>query len=595
MGVSLRTSEDIFLDQDLIRGSKFEIFVPSRSRVEFYRNERLLSVQVLDFGLQEVDTRSFPQGSYDVQVVMTEDDGNVIRETRFFTKTGYLGVRSRPIFFGQVGLARDELDALDIPVYQVGTRWRATDILQLEASVQGTEDLAVGEVGILGFYRDILFGAGFSSSTENDIGYLANVSGQVLGLGFSASYSGAPGDSERELKENLDPEEERLQKLVNQAAFKRRGMSGSLYKTFGPLRFRYAGNLNEREAQTEEEEESYRWAHGPSIEWKIMEEGPVSIRWNAEFLQTNDGDQYSTDLNFRYKFSPDFSITTRANYRGDEDSDTLIGNFLTDYNTKDRTLRGTRLQLRMQGRQEERDVVSGGEGEDQEKTTKTDRELRTELHVEHTNLYLDSETFLVANRFGESDTNNIGGFVESNFIVTGGGVSVSNPVQTESLLLASIESETTESEFDVVVNDVVMDTVKAGETVAIGVTPYKTYTIRVRPKQNSDLVSYDPSIEKVVFFPGNVVRRVWNVERIFIGLGRLVNEEGEPIPLVRIKGTKEYAFSEKDGTFQIEISGTEGLRVETNKRNCTLDLPEVTSPEYFVDFGDVVCVPNVEQ
>ncbi|MCC6220605.1 MAG: TcfC E-set like domain-containing protein, partial [Deltaproteobacteria bacterium] len=81
VGLSVQTSENIITNQSLLRGSKLEVFVPSHARVDFFRGGRLLSSQVLDYGLQEINTVAFPQGSYDVDIVITEDDGSVSRES----------------------------------------------------------------------------------------------------------------------------------------------------------------------------------------------------------------------------------------------------------------------------------------------------------------------------------------------------------------------------------------------------------------------------------------------------------------------------------------------------------------------------------
>ena len=83
LGAAFGTAEDIFVSQEALRGSRFQIFVPSRSRVEFYRSDRLLAVQMLDFGLQDIDTSAFPQGSYEVDIVMHQDNGSITRDRRF--------------------------------------------------------------------------------------------------------------------------------------------------------------------------------------------------------------------------------------------------------------------------------------------------------------------------------------------------------------------------------------------------------------------------------------------------------------------------------------------------------------------------------
>ena len=65
--------------------------------------------------------------------------------------------------------------------------------------------------------------------------------------------------------------------------------------------------------------------------------------------------------------------------------------------------------------------------------------------------------------------------------------------------------------------------------------------------------------------------------------------DGAPIARERIRGTKEFTYTEDDGTFQGEITGKEPLYIESKRRRCELDLSIASRPEYYLEAGDVIC------
>jgi len=152
-----------------------------------------------------------------------------------------------------------------------------------------------------------------------------------------------------------------------------------------------------------------------------------------------------------------------------------------------------------------------------------------------------------------------------------------------------VESDTTRSGFDVVVNGIVKDIVRPGRKSVLGLAPYRIYSVSVRPVKTADLVVYDSRVERLVLFPGNIIKKSWAAHKVFIALGRIVDPQGRPIAFQRIKGTEEYTITEEDGTFQAELSGFEKLYIESSQHRCSITLPELEDVQYFAEIGDLVC------
>ena len=118
-------------------GTPVNIFLSREARVDAYRGEQLLSSFYLKAGAQVLDTRSFPQGSYTINLKVYENNQFVRTETVPYTGLGELTSRTLQWFIQggapdnkgysgkQVGQHQDN------KVFQVGIRLPVTNSLAL--------------------------------------------------------------------------------------------------------------------------------------------------------------------------------------------------------------------------------------------------------------------------------------------------------------------------------------------------------------------------------------------------------------------------------------------------------------------------------
>jgi outer membrane usher protein FimD/PapC len=583
-GAQARTSDKILLNSEDGRGSRFEIFVPSRSRVEFYRGGRLLTVQVLDFGLQEVDTTRFPQGSYDVDVVITEANGNVVRDRKFYTKSGFLSIRGRPSFDFQVGALREEFSTEDTPVYYGGVRWRAADALDIGASVLGTDELSVGQLDLNSLYRDSFLAISGAVSSAGDSGVTGSFSTSVydfsINLGGAKSLATsentrraspiatptpAPGDPP-----DLIPRSNRARDLT----FEDRSLySINLRRPIKRFELVYSmqGEKNGSE-QT-------RRSKGPSVLWNMYENEDHFVRSNAGLFDTDSGRVGSVALNYRYRYSANWNIGAQLSFFDRDTQDEVVGLLTVNYDEQRRAQYSSRLALSSEAREQRSDST------DQDGTVFTNQ-----LVADYGGDYLYGRGF-VRNQSGRSAGDSSFGLTAESAVLIGsdGSTALSYPMAQEAVLIADIKGAAPGSKFEILLNDQVFDTVEPGRRSAVSVPPFKTYRVGIRPADPNAIVDYDTTTHSITFFPGNVIERTWGVSAVSIVLGRVVDETGRPIELERVRGTREYVATDEFGHFQAEITGDETLTVENAGIRCILKLPPVKLSEYFTELGDVVC------
>jgi len=580
-GLQIRTSDKLLLNPEEGRGSKLEVFIPSRSRVEFYRSGRLLSVQLLDFGLREVDTSAFPQGSYDVDVVITDSTGSVTRERKFFTKSGYLSVRGRPSYNFELGALREEFDTDDVPVYQAGVQWRAADALDLYGSAYGTDSLTISQIGFTALYGEsYLFGSS-SFSNDGDIGVNGNLTTVISRISFSLSGAKSIEVSEnsRELTvvptpapgepPDFIPNTPRTRELFFQD---RSSYSVSARRSFGRVDLSYSLQ-GENFAGSDD-----RRSRGPMFQYNILNGSLHNLRFTASFYQTEDGDVQNNALNYRYRLSPEWSFGAQLAFTSRDEYDEMVGYLSANYFERTRTEYASRAEFSSEARDRRGNQSENG------------GVYTNQLAVDYGGDYLYGRGFVRDQAGSSAGKSSYGVTAESAIVLSNEGTAaVSYPMAQEAVLIANIKGVSPDTRFEVMVNDQVYDTVTVGSRAAISLTPFKTYRVGIRPENPDEFVDYDTTTYSLTVFPGNVLERSWEVASVSIVLGRVLSEAGEPIALRRLQGTREFVATDDRGFFQAELVGDEDLFVETKVGRCRLQNTPFDRTEYVVDVGDLIC------
>ncbi len=586
-GFQFETSQNIFLDNDQARGSKMEIFVPSRSTVQFYRDSQLLAVQLLDFGLQEVDTSSFPQGSYEVDIVIIDSSGRETKDKRFFTKAGFLASRAAPIVFFSAGAVRDVMEVLSTPLVQGGIRMRATDFFDVGMGIAATDQASIGSADLNGFYDVFRFGLGAAASAEGDLARQASLGVTLFDFSISARVLHADGESTATGVATPIPDSvgflpQLARAPVDLIIQSQRTKSLSVSRQFGPLAVRY--NIQDNKIG---DPAPTNYAKGPTLDYRIYDSENSNLVLRGAYFDTDFGANSSVQLFYRYRVSPQLNFNSQLLRRWQRDQEeTLLLSGLSYNSQSFNSGAGARVQLL----EEARRIEQSGQ--------KTDTLTSTVQGNVQTD-YLGLATFARDTRSRDGDSRTLFGVnAESTLFVSNkGDVDLAKPPRNEAVFVAEVEGNllSDNDRFDVIVNGQRQGVISTDTRALISLTPYREYSISLAAQEGSSLVDYDVAKYKVTLFPGNVAKRVWQVDKVFVLLGRVVDESGEPIARERIRGAKGYGFTEVDGTFQIEVSGKEVLSIESPRHKCTLQWSTKEIPEYILDAGDVVCSSGIPE
>ncbi len=586
-GLQFETAQEIFLDDDAAKGSKLEVFIPSRATVQFYRDGQLLSVQLLDFGLQEVNTSSFPQGSYDVDIVIIDSNGQETRERRFYTKAGFLASRARPVFFLSGGAVRTTFDVLDTPLVQAGMKMRLSDFFDTGLAFAATDNKSLANIDINGLYDTIQVRTSGALTPDGEYGLLGNLGFNLLGFSIGGQTVYADGEDRQQRQGDPDPLQPPPSDFIPQLAVSpvdlylqtQRSNALNVARALGPVTLRY--NVQRNKVG----DSNTRYAHGPIVDWNIVSIGNSQLTLRGSDLQTDQGLNRSLQLFHRQRLSREWGLTSQLMRRWQEDQDEYL--FVLGVAFSNQPLpSATGIQLQAS---EEARRLNNPSGESVDTLTSNVFSVMTGEYIRGSSFVRDSRVR------GADGQTALGLNTESAFFVSGdGGVELARPPQSESVFVAEVTGNalSVTDRFDVMVNDQKQGEISSDDRAIVSLQPYKSYKINIIPQEGSSLVDYDTATYEVTMFPGNVVKRTWQVDKVFVLLGRLLDENGEPVAHERIRGAKGYGLTEADGSFQLEITGLEPLSIKSKRRDCVIQvkLPE-QPPEYLFDAGDVICSP----
>ena len=583
-GISIQTIEQTYLKEETLRGSRFELFLQTRSRVEFYQGARLLDIQYINQGFHEIDTTKFPQGSYQVDIVISDSSGTQRRERKYFTKSGLLALRGFPTYIAEFGAIRDDLTLQDKFAYQTGVSWRAFDFAQIESIVYGSDVHNAASLEFRGLVGNWQWGLGGAASTKFDPGYIADLNGSLFsenpfrfdfGVSYQKTYSEQfnplrlPTDSTTRPPQ-FDDFDTRFSKEVSVLNYS----STYISKRFDDLEIRYEWTKSIFENQ-----ENYY--HGPVARWFFYNGNENFWTLNAADYKTQQGDNLTLFLSYQYRQLP-WTYEARVNTSKNKTEGRYFTGAGLQYDTRNgRTALGTRA--RAIG---EVGVIKQDEAQD----------LGSQGSLE----VYDGSSIGGITGFGsvvrqDKSQAAYGLSVTNSLTLTENGDSSVSPGALGEALLIVHTNTTSDTPMEVVVNGQPHGTIIGGGSLAVGLQPFQEYSVAVRPAAKSELVDYEVKTEKVVLYPGNVVHKTFGVQKVFIALGRLIDKSGEPLASKRLKGAKGYAMTEADGTFQAEVKGDEKITINAEDGStCSFNIDKLqaqnsTWDKYFKEFGDVVC------
>ncbi|PPR19057.1 MAG: hypothetical protein CFH43_00357 [Proteobacteria bacterium] len=578
-GFSIESNQRGVGDLAELYASPVDVFIPSRSKVRIYRNDtQLIYSEDLDFGLQNISTKRFPTGSYEIKIVITENNGTVTEERRFFNKSGRLTPRGLPEYSFTFGYNRSDLTMGNVPVYQLNYASRFSDNLELSANIFGIDSSFVFEPKLTGFFGNgYSYDAALSMTSNQDMAFIGN-------------FNYIPLDADNRLTwylrytqtlkgHGLTPSEIDEDDIFNQNLANRR----SIFSADVTYRFpTISWSLSAQRTKTFNTDA--RYSYGPSMTWRLYYKNGHQINAQANLTKTRQDTNQGIFINYRYNpLTSDWDYRSSVGRQNTGYKNYNQINQQISYDNREGQGYGTGLNVSHNSQQEGQsnyntstaylthDAKYAGISTNYQRIESSSQDRKETLDFR-----LDSDILMTQDDILNPEKRDIA--------VTGSRGGRSNNI------IVTLNGNALGEEMDININGIPRTKAKVGEKVALSIPEYSGGEISITPSEDSvGLLDFDESPIRIKLYPGNIAQKEWTVNRVYLLSGRAVDINGKPIAWQRVEGAKNYVTTDSDGNFQMELLGNETPYVNTSKNQCVFALPTLKKEEQFVQVGDIIC------
>ncbi len=562
LGARIFSSTNTRTDLEYSQSTEIFLFLTSHSLVEIFKDDKLVTVEEYEAGNQQIDTAHLPGGSYPIRLRITDARGSVREEEYFFVKSALLPPKDQPLYFAEFGNIGEATQNSTLREYtdeylgRLGAAYRLHDNFGVEFEYLHGADVGILQGGAVYLGPNYNVQGYLMQSSENDWGI--DVRGQMnrQNLSLNFNYRKVDKDENDTLNDfQLIPDNFTQSSLSASTLF----ADGTL-----SLRARYNKRLNQDSIESfglEYRKPLYR-RNRYQIDLtssSFIEDGDLSAWIGFSFNRFAQNKQYTSDI--RYVHQDDNNSTEQGLELSGEvtysNNDPNFGNYslgLFADDTLDRKAVGTRV----------RSQSSLGRGD-----------FLYEL--------VDDKTSGNFSRYFGNASFSI--FSSGDEIAWGGNRN------SRAGVIVALDSELQNSPFEVFVDRQPHGFAKTANSTVIGLRPYESYEIQIKPRGN-DIVHFEDNVQTVTLYPGNVETLRWQVSPVTVLISNAVHEDGTPVANAKFENTINFASTDDGGWFQIEIANRKPLVLTKNGQPvCMITLPNFTAEQGVAVLDEVTCSP----
>lgn len=579
-GLKVVSNQILFFKDPLSQASNIEIFLPQRSKVEIFRNSESSGMAIfsrqLDFGTVQIDTRSFPMGSYDIEIVVTDNFGVKSRERRPFTKAARLTPHGSPQVDIEGGVVRDDMKGTDILIMLVSGKKRITDNIDGSLTTYMTGDDQIYEAGLN--FEGKLPLLGYMGMITASLTGAIDSSASLAGLETSVSWIG--DNFSTTLIANKTFDRSRLVSLGSLALTDRQSIGFNMSMPLLLLSDTARLDFNSELSRTREAGKKYRY--GPTLTMKLPNLGAYSTKMKVEHVISDDDKRILASLVLRneaglwtktgevfgHRQNVGTSATTRAGlvfngeHFGDDDwrrniradASLMVDPMVTTENGKSAV-----------GFFDSNATYRGKGAKIQAYLNQNVRELTGQLGGEVASALLWSRA--------------------SGLTASGKEMSAE-----EAFVMLRLKG-TEKNKIGIQVNGTTRGYGYPGDTMMIPVPVYQQSKISAFDDGGKISVRIKEKAQEIVSYPGNLIYREFTISRSYFMVGILIDGEGKPLVDERFEIDGVVYYTDEEGNFSLELSLEENQKLEiaTATRKCNLIALHLSKDEIFYDADQVVC------
>lgn len=558
--VGIRSAVSLLMhrDRSTFSGSPLIISLDERSRVDLILDNRIVRSAFYQAGNQIIDTSSLPNGSYSIELKISNTRGERI-EKRFFTRSAAIPAKGFATHFLEYGHIIEENSVAKIPgatsrqLLNLGSRMRLHNNIGAEFQwLQSNFSQNFVQVGgnflFAGFNQHI----GLLASSNHLLGGSYNFSFLHPNFSLSAAY--------RHVKNTaVDESDEAILLSSAPGQYGEIAVSGKLLG--GSMVANYRRNIT-----TSSDSESYLINYRRAIYRSASMRADFTMGINSRA----DGQTYSIGVNISKTSKQSITSVALGSRKSSTEGHQSIINTNSSINLYDDSKRALTATAFSALSEINQSLGVGLSGISDWGTASLDVSG---------NLALKNSPISYA----------MG--LESTLLNSGKTLSLNQSTQNTAGLIVEVNG-VSKGKFDVIIDDNVRATVKAGKKVSMLLTPYKNYTVQIR-ENGEALYQLESPEHSMTLLPGNVVSIRQKAQKVVVLIARAVNTNGEPLANARFTNISEFSTTDESGWFQIELAGEKLLTLKTpDEKTWQIVVPENPDAEDVLVLDDLQGLPQ---
>lgn len=565
IGAGVSTTIDTLRQREQVLGTPLTLFLPERSRVEIYRDGRLLSARSYNAGTRDIFTGDLPRGTYEITMRIVSDVG-VREETRLFVKTAEVPPPDLPIWRVQAGLLIDEERRGvprpgRMPVLLGSTRHRLTDAL----AIGGDVALSPRRQGIGATLLYLLPDAQARLDGFVTAGGVHGLGVRVQGGRDRLTYWGGV-QRIRGGRRGGRPGPARDELFAPGSVSLRADLSLNYRTVSGPL-------LRLRATWREDVDGGHDYAIGPGLLWTVHSDRHRRVTVSADATVGRR----------------DSIAVTRLSVSWGDDRIRLTGDVGATGPLRRRET-GTGWRPEARARLVRTAWQAPGERLDLSAAVAASRESRSVAAGLDYRGRQGSADGLV-----ERDSRSVTRYASN--VVVGllgdlDGVALGGPDGGDSAIVVAVGGPA-DARFRVLVDGQHRGEVAPGRRLSVPLAPYRSYEVRL-VQVAGGFIDFETDSRSVTLFPGNVRTLTWSAGRVVAIFGRMTTPDGRPLALARFPELAVPERTDDDGYFQIEVRADEDrlMLVDRSGAVCIAPLPSLPTDADFMSVSTLTCTPE---
>ncbi|MFK7793766.1 MAG: TcfC E-set like domain-containing protein [Gammaproteobacteria bacterium] len=560
-GFRIQTSLNTRTDIDTSNGTDIFIFLNVRSRVEVFRNNRLIDARFYNAGNRQLDTSRFPDGAYQISIRIREENGSERTEEYFFVRNSLLPPVNDPIIYAEIGKINELQQDTILPktssetILHVGGAFRFTEHIALEGEFLNAGSQTMLQTGIVHVGSGVQSQLNIMGTSESDWALSIRENFTTNHFSFNMDYRHVSlGDDDIAGEDEFD--------LVTNDSTQ--ATASVVHDLFGGRvfwRYRHLDLSNSEKSET----------YSANYRRQLIRKNHYQLDWDLSASKDTNDYLIGTRLEFSFRKNNNI-FRLNSGIQSAEINDSRDNDFINSarWQHTRRDPRFGRIQSQL-FHIKERDFNTAGVN------------LSSESRYGYNEIELNRTSNSQDDTFGYSIRSQLS--LASDFKTA----SLGGAQRNNSAIIIDLEGQPKGAIFEVYIDRQSVGFASVGKTTVIPLSPYQTYDVRLQSRADAFL-NFDESSREVTLYPGNVNTLSWDVDRVLVLIGQVFDPKGVPIKHAKINNAGAFSGTDDRGWFQIESSLTNQLTLKKDDGViCTVSLGEIDNQDDIHVFEKLVC------